>query len=133
MEDLIIIKENGEIELRNMFGVLKTLFNVLKDSRAIDFRVFNTINSYSGTYTTGVVIYTAKNKFIIVKDVYDPKLQQFPEIPGIEIDSWCIISTDKKCFILASKSTDIYQIVFGGTPQLLVNKLYNPMSMLRLI
>jgi hypothetical protein len=83
MEDLIIIKETGEVQLRNMFGVLKTLFNVVKDSRAIDFRVFNTINSYSGTFTTGIAILTAKNKFVIIKDVYDIKIQQFPEIPGI--------------------------------------------------
>ena len=83
MEDLIIIKENGEIQIRNMFGTLKTLFNVFKDTKAIDFRVLNTINSFSGTYVTGVVVLTAKNKFVIIKDVYDPKLLQFPELAGI--------------------------------------------------
>jgi hypothetical protein len=82
MEDLIIIKENGEIQVRTMFGTLKTLFNVIKDTKAIDYRVFNTINSFSGTYTTGVVILNAKNKFVIVKDIYDPKLLQFPELPS---------------------------------------------------
>jgi hypothetical protein len=83
MEDLIIIKDTGEVQLRNMFGILKTLFNVVKDSRAVDFRIFNTINSYSGTFTTGIAIVTAKNKFLIIKDVYDIKIQQFPEIPSI--------------------------------------------------
>jgi hypothetical protein len=85
MEDIIIIKESGEIQIRSMFGVIKSMFNVLKDSRAVDYRIFNTINTYSGTFTTGIVILTAKNKFVIVKDVYDPKLQQFPEIPGMRI------------------------------------------------
>jgi hypothetical protein len=80
MEDLIVVKETGEVQLRTMFGILKTLFNVSKDSRAIDFRVFNTINTYTGTFNTGIAILTSKNKFILVKDVYDPKIQQFPEI-----------------------------------------------------
>lgn len=83
MEDIVIVKESGEIQIRSMFGVIKSMLNVVKDSRAIDFRIFNTINTYTGSFTTGIVILTAKNKFIIVKDLYDPKLQQFPEIPGI--------------------------------------------------
>jgi hypothetical protein len=150
MEDLIIIKENGEIQVRTMFGTLKTLFNVIKDTKAIDYRVFNTINTFSGTYTTGVVVLTAKNKFVIVKDIYDPKLLQFPELPSAsnlfilcfiyflysnklfkgsnELDSWCIISTDKKCFILASKGPDIYQLTFGGSPQILVCLLFYPLK-----
>lgn len=120
MEELIVIKENGEIQIRTMFGAIKSLFNVIKDSRAVDFRVFNTINTYSGIFTTGVVVLSGKNKFIYVKDVYDPKLQQFPELPGtVDLDSWCVISTDKKCFILASKGNDIYQLTFGNSPQLL--------------
>jgi hypothetical protein len=82
MEDIVIVKENGEIQIRTMFGILKSYFNVIKDSRAVDFRLFNTINSYNGTNTTGIVILTAKNKFTIVKDLYDPKIQQFPEING---------------------------------------------------
>ena len=103
-----------------MFGSLKSLFNVVKDSRAIDFRIFNTINTYSGVFTTGVAILTAKNKFILIKDVLDPKLQQFPEMPGsLDLDSWCVISTEKKCFILASKGNDIYQLILGSSPQIL--------------
>lgn len=124
-EDLIIVKETGEIQIRTFFGVLKTLFTMGKDSRAIDFRIFNTINTYTGTYSTGVVIQTAKNKFIIVKDVYDVKIQQFPELPSsVDVESWTIISTDKKCFILASKGADIYQLFIGSAPQILVNTLF---------
>jgi hypothetical protein len=120
MEEMIILKENGEIQLRNMFGVIKSIFNIIKDSRAVDFRIFNTINSYSGIFTTGIVVLTGKNKFVFVKDVYDPKLQQFPDLPSsVELDTWCVISNDKKCFILASKGQDIYQLVFGSSPQLL--------------
>ena len=66
-----------------MFGSIKTLSQVIKDStKAIDFRVFNTINSYSGIYTTGIVVLTSKRKFLVVKDVYEQKLQQFPELPS---------------------------------------------------
>ena len=42
-------------------------------------------------------------------------------IDSIELESWSIISTDKKCFILASKGTDIYQLVIGSSPQILVS------------
>ena len=83
MEDLISIRENGEIQIYSMFGSIKTLSQVIKDStKAIDFRVFNTINSYSGIYTTGIVVLTSKRKFLVVKDVYEQKLQQFPELPS---------------------------------------------------
>ena len=37
-----------------------------------------------------------------------------------EPESWCVISTEKKCFVLVTKGTDIYQLIFGGSPQLLV-------------
>ena len=74
--------ENGEIHIHTMFGNLKTLFNVCKDSKAVDFRVFHTINSYSKTYSTGLVVLNARKKFLVVKDVYEQKLQQFPEAPG---------------------------------------------------
>ena len=73
---------NREVQLRNMFGMLKNLFNVVKDSKAVDFRIFNTINTYSNVFTTGIAILTGRNKFIMIKDVYDPKLQQFPDISG---------------------------------------------------
>lgn len=82
MEDIVLVKKNGEIQIRTMYGQLKTLINITKDSEAIDYRIFNTINTYSGTFTTGIVVRTNKNKFIIVKDVYELKLQQFPELPG---------------------------------------------------
>lgn len=82
MEDLVIVKESGEVQIRTMFGEIKPLLNVVKDSRAVDFRIFHTINTYTGAYTTGIVVLTAKNKFMLVKDLYAPKLQQFPEIPG---------------------------------------------------
>lgn len=84
-EDVVVVKESGEIQIRTMFGVIKSMLNVVKDSRAVGFRLFNTINTYTGAFTTGIVILTAKNKFILVKDLYDPKLQQFPEIPGINM------------------------------------------------
>ena len=35
------------------------------------------------------------------------------------MDSWCVISNEKKCFILASKGNDICQLVVGSSPQLL--------------
>jgi hypothetical protein len=82
MEDLLILKETGELQIRNMFGDLKSLFNMIKDSQSISFRIFNTINTYSGTFNTGIVVLTSKNKFVLVKDVYDVKIQQFPEISG---------------------------------------------------
>ena len=81
-EDLIIIKENGYVEIRNMFGEFKSDFNLVKDSRPIDLRIFNTINTYNGVFTTGIAILTSKHRFVIIKDVYDPKQQQFPEIPS---------------------------------------------------
>lgn len=81
-EDLVIVKETGEVQMRSMFGEIKPMLNVVKDSRAVSFRIFHTISSYTGAYTTGIVVLTAKNKFMLVKDLYDPKLQQFPEIPG---------------------------------------------------
>lgn len=123
MEDLISIRENGEIYVHSMFGQLKFLFNMIRDSRAIDFRIFNTINSYSGTYSTGVVILTSKKKFVVVKDVYEQKLQQFPEIPGSSVDfeTWSIVSSDKKCCVLLSKGTNIYQLNLGGGAQLIVS------------
>lgn len=125
-EDLMIILENGEIQLRSIYGQPKNVLNVIKDSRAVDFRIFNTVNTYTGSYTTGCVILSAKNKLILIKDVYDPKIQQFPDIPGSgELDSWCIISNDKNCSILASKQNDLYQIAYGGVPQLLVIKIFN--------
>jgi hypothetical protein len=121
VEDMLIIKENGEIQVRNMFGTLKSVMNTLRDAKAIDFRIFHTFNTYSSLYTTGIVILSSKRKFIILKDIYDQKLQQFPEIPGsLDVESWCVISTDRKCFILASKGTDIYQLNLGGSPQILV-------------
>lgn len=126
MEDLISIRENGEVHIHNMFGNLKFLFHMVKDSRAVDFRIFDTINTYSGTYTTGIVVLTSKKKFLIVKDVYDQKLQQFPEIPGSSVDfeTWSVVSNDKKCFVLLSKGTNIYQLNLGGAAQLVVSLLY---------
>lgn len=82
MEDLLSVRENGEIQIHGMFGNLKTLFSVVKDAKVIDFRIFHTINSYSGTFTTGIVVLTSKRKFLVVKDVYEQKLQQFPELPS---------------------------------------------------
>ena len=83
IEDLISVRENGEIQIHSIFGNLKTLFSIVKDAKAIDFRVFHTINSNSGTFTTGIVLLTSKRKFLIVKDVYEQKLQQFPELPSL--------------------------------------------------
>lgn len=124
MEDLLSIRENGEIHIHSMFGVLKSLFNVVRDSRAVDFRIFNSINSYSGTYTTGVVVLTSKKRFVLVKDVYEQKLQQFPEIPGSSVDfeAWSIVSNEKRCSVLISKGTNIYQLNLGGAAHLAVNK-----------
>ncbi len=123
MEDLISIRENGEIHIHNMFGSLKFLFNVVRDSRAVDFRIFNSINSYSGAYTTGIVVLTLKKKFVVVKDVYEQKLQQFPDIPGSSVDfeSWTIISTEKKCSVLVTKGSNIYQLSLGGAVQLVLS------------
>ncbi len=126
VEDLISIRDNGEIHIHNMFGNLKFLFNMIKDGKAVDFRIFNTINTYSGTFSTGVVVLTSKRKFVIVKDVYEQKLQQFPDIPGgsTDFETWSIISTDKKCFVLISKGANIYQLNLGGASQLLVSISY---------
>ena len=123
MEDLVSIRENGEIYIHSMFGTLKFLFSMLKEARAIDFRVFNTVNAYSGTYTTGVVVLTSKKKFVVVRDVYEQKLQQFPEIPGSSVDfeTWAIVSNDKKCYVLLSKGTNVYQLNLGGGAQLVVS------------
>ena len=122
MEDLISIRENGEVYIHGMFGNLKVLFNVVKEARVVDFRIFNTINSYSGTFSTGIVVLTSKKKFVVIKDVYEQKLQQFPDIPGSSVDfeSWAVVSTDKKCFVLISKGANVYQLNLGGAAQLLV-------------
>lgn len=120
-EDLIIIRENGEIQLYSMFGILKTLFSIIKDGKAVDYRVFHTLNSYSGTFTTGIVVLTSKRKFLIVKDIYEQKLQQFPELPSqAEFESWCVVSTDKKCYILVSMGNNLYQLNLGSSAQLVV-------------
>ena len=106
-----------------MHGSIQTLFSIVKTPvKIVDFRVFNTINAYSGTFTTGIVVLTSKNKFVIVKDLYDPKLLQFPEMPGsLDLDAWCIVSTEKKCFILTSRGNEINQLVIGGSVQPLVS------------
>ncbi len=121
MEDLLSVRENGEIHIHNMFGSLKFLFTIIRDSRVLDFRTFNSINPYSGAYTTGVVVLTSKKKFVIVKDVYEQKLQQFPDIPGSSVDfeAWTVVSTDKKCSVLVAKGTNIYQLNLGGAAQLI--------------
>lgn len=120
-EDFVAIKENGEIQIYSMFGSLKTLFNIIKDGKATDYRIFHTMNSYSGTYSTGIVMLTSKRKFLIVKDIYEQKLQQFPELPSqAEFESWCVISTDRKCYILVSMGNNLYQLNLGSSAQLIV-------------
>ena len=149
MEDLVVVKESGEVQVRSMFGALKSVFSlVVKEShKCVDFRLFSTVNSFSGMFTTGVCLLLlasssssnrdkksggggggGEQKFVCVKDVYDPKLQHFPDVvvTGVssaslnaEWDSWCIISTDKKCFVLASKGQEVYQLALGATPILL--------------
>ena len=108
-----------------MFGSLKNLFGVIKDAKAIDYRVFQYKNSYNGTYTTGVALLTSKKKFMIVKDVYDPKIQQFQEIPSFDFDTWCVVSNERKCYILASKGNDVYQLSIGSAPVSLVREFTN--------
>ncbi len=38
-----------------------------------------------------------------------------------DFESWCVISTDRKCFILVSMGNNIYQLNLGGAAQLIVN------------
>ena len=39
-----------------------------------------------------------------------------------DFESWCVISTDRKCFILVSMGNNIYQLNLGGAAQLIVDK-----------
>jgi hypothetical protein len=81
-EDLLVVGEK-ELYLYDIFGNLNNIIGVdIKDCKIIDFKCFNTINSYTNSYVTGIVIPTSKLKFILIKDIYNSKLQKFPDIPG---------------------------------------------------
>ena len=142
-EDLLVVGEK-ELYLYDIFGNLNNIIGVdIKDCKIIDFKCFNTINSYTNSYVTGIVIPTSKLKFILIKDIYNSKLQKFPDIPGrflkillflkqIEFflkgtsisspppNSWCVISTDKKCFIYVTKGLEIFQLSLDREPQIMV-------------
>ena len=84
MEDLLVVGEK-ELYVYDIFGNLNNIISIgtdIKDCKIIDFRCFNTINSYTNSYVTGIVILTSKLKFILIKDIYNSKLQKFPDIPG---------------------------------------------------
>lgn len=84
MEDLLVVTEK-EVYLYDIFGNLKNIITIgpdIKDCKIIDFKVFNTINTYTNSYLTGIVLLTSKLRFHMIKDVYNTKLQKFPDIPG---------------------------------------------------
>ena len=84
MEDLLVVGEK-ELYIYDIFGNLKNIISIgpeMKDCKIIEFKCFNTINSYTNSYVTGIVILTSKLKFYSIKDVYNNKLQKFPDIPG---------------------------------------------------
>lgn len=71
--------------MHDLHGNLKSIRSLeqdAKDCTFIDFKTFNTINTYSNTYTTGIVLFSSKYKFHIIKDIYNVKLQKFPDLPG---------------------------------------------------
>lgn len=123
-EDLLVVGEK-ELYLYDIFGNLNNIIGVdIKDCKIIDFKCFNTINSYTNSYVTGIVILTSKLKFILIKDIYNSKLQKFPDIPGTTIsspppNSWCVISNDKKCFIYVTKGLEIFQLSLDREPQIM--------------
>jgi hypothetical protein len=74
-----------ETYIYDLFGNLKNILTIgaeLKDSKIIDYRCFNTINTYTNGYATGIVYLTSKMKYFMIKDIYNIKLQKFPDIPG---------------------------------------------------
>lgn len=84
MEDLLVVGEK-DLYVYDIFGNLKNIISIgpeMKDCKIIDFRCFNTINSHTNSYLTGIVIFTSKQKFFLIKDIYNSKLQKFPDIPG---------------------------------------------------
>ncbi len=84
MEDLLVVGEK-ELYLYDIYGNLKNIISIgpeMKDCKIIDYKCFNTINSYTNSYITGIVLLTSKLKFYLIKDVYNSKLQKFPDILG---------------------------------------------------
>jgi hypothetical protein len=113
--------------VHDIHGNLKNICSIgqdAKDCTIIDFKCFNTINTYSNTYTTGIALLSSKMKFHLIKDIYNEKLQKFPDLPGLSVTNnlpcWTVISVEKRCYILVVKGNDIYQLTLESLPQIVV-------------
>lgn len=81
-EELLCIKDDGTVLMYDMFGTMQGMFSMGEEAsvtKVVEAKVFP---SFTGT---GVALLTKKFRVFLVTSVKEPRVRQFPQIPGISL------------------------------------------------
>ncbi|XP_048512679.1 vacuolar protein sorting-associated protein 16 homolog isoform X2 [Athalia rosae] len=108
-EELLCVQDDGMVLIYDMFGTYQHTFGMgseAKETKVTAAKFFPTVNG------TGIAVLTSTNRIFLANNVSEPKVRQLAEIPktGGQIDSWCIIPSDRDSHVIVATQQGIYQI-----------------------